>query len=145
MPRGHFVKDWMSRDVISIGPNTKAVQAAYLLRNNRIRFLPVAEGMKVVGVVTDRDLRNPVRALHDLEVAQQYQSASDIPVRYFMATNLITITQQDHIITAAYLLRQNRINGLPVLESKDQSSLVGVITTTDLLDAFVELADVTGY
>lgn len=141
MPRGHLIKDWMTTETIAVTPETQMLQAIFLMQKNRIRFLPVTTGDLIVGVITDRDVRNPVKSLKDLNVATLYKNEGNIPVKHVMKTKLICVTPTDHIATAANLIVKNKISGLPVVEKKDSANLVGVITTTDLLKAFMDLMD----
>lgn len=135
----------MSVNLITVAPEAKVLECIFLMKKNKIRFLPVTKGTQLLGIVTDRDLRSPVKNLHDLELAKLYRTEGDIRVGDFMTTKLITITPQDHIVTAANLLVKNKIGGLPVVESAHSQFLVGVITITDMLKAFVDLADRTNY
>ncbi len=72
MPHGHFVKDWMSETVIAVSPETKAIEALYLLKSHSIRFLPVLLGTKLLGVIAEKDLIHPVKSLKNLDVAKMY-------------------------------------------------------------------------
>ncbi|MCA1740228.1 MAG: CBS domain-containing protein, partial [Actinobacteria bacterium] len=58
-----LVRDWMAREVVTVGPETTAAKALALCRGHRIRHLPVFEGGRLVGVISDRDLRAATPAL----------------------------------------------------------------------------------
>jgi acetoin utilization protein AcuB len=143
MGRGHQIEGWMSQNVICIAPERPVLEAVFLMKKNKIRLLPVTSGDHLLGVVTDRDTLNPVKSLHDLNIAKLYRHEEDIQVQHIMTTEMHTVTPMDHIATAANLLLINRINGLPVIEKKGSPNLVGVITTSDLLRAFLQLLDIS--
>ena len=143
--RGHFIKDWMSVNIICLSPMATVLEALFLMRQHRIRCLPVTTGTRLLGIITEGNLRNPIKTLQELESEKMYKTEGDIRVRDIMSTKLLTITPQDHIVTAAHILAKHKIGGLPVIEKKGSEHIIGVVTTTDLLRAFVELADVTNY
>lgn len=143
MGRGHLIEGWMSRELISIGPERSVLEAVFLMKSKGLRMLPVTSGDLLLGIVSDRDLLNPVKSLHDLNLAKLYRSESDIQIEHIMTTDLHAVTPQDHIATAANLINTYKLHGLPVIEKKGSKNLVGVITTSDLLKAFLKLIDIS--
>ena len=140
-----LVRNKMTPNLITASPDTTLADALKLTRGNRIRHLPVVQQGRLVGLVTDRDLRlamPPVWASdtdhHELRNALHTRS-----VREVMVTTIITTAPDAPIEEAARKLYEHRIGCLPVLEADE---LVGIITETDLLRAFVELfgADESG-
>lgn len=115
------------------------MRALRIIKDHRIRRLLVVEKGKLVGIVTDRDLKeaSPSKAT-SLDVHELYYLLSGIKVKHIMAKNPITITPHESVEKAAALILENRISGLPVLENGD---LVGIIAETDL---FKVLISVTG-
>lgn len=128
----------MKTQVITIGPLESAAAAWGLLRAHKIRHLPVIEEGKVVGMVTDRDIRLVFPS--GLTSGQKEQDAHDalerVSVRQIMASHVLTVTPETSIADAARILLERRIGGLPVIQG---NRLVGIITKTDILAAFVEL------
>lgn len=128
----------MKTHVISIGPTESAAAAWGLLRANHIRHLPVIEEGKVVGIVTDRDLRLVFPSA--LTAGRKEQDAHDalerVRVSEIMTSRVLTVSPETSIADAARLLLERRIGGLPVVQ---ENRLVGIITKTDILAAFVEL------
>ncbi len=131
-----LVRSRMTPDVKTVSPGTKLAEALALARTHRIRHLPVLENGRLVGLVTDRDLRlamPPVWADSREELQQALHTKT---VGELMTRNIITTSPDLPVEEAGKLLYENRIGCLPVLED---DALVGILTETDLLRAFVEL------
>ncbi len=111
----------MSRPVYTVPPSTTAAEAVELSRRHRIRHLPVVEGDRVVGVVTDRDLRGV---------------APGTPVTTIMSRPVVVVSPRTAIDKAARLLFDRRIGCLPVIE---EGKLVGILTQTDAVAALVDV------
>jgi acetoin utilization protein AcuB len=128
----------MTSNVITASPETTLADALKLTRGNRIRHLPVVDNNKLVGIVTDRDLRlamPPIWA-SDTDHALLRDALVTKQVEEVMVTEIITTSPTTPIENAARKLYEHRIGCLPVMEGDE---LVGIITETDLLRAFVEL------
>jgi len=120
------VRDYMSSPVITIDPQCAIADARALLRKHRIRQIPVVDKERLVGIITDRDLRSA--------------SAATKTVGEIMTTKPTVIRPMAPIDEAARVLRKLKVGALPVV---DNHKLVGIITTTDMLDAFVEFCGVS--
>ncbi|MBF0104733.1 MAG: CBS domain-containing protein [Deltaproteobacteria bacterium] len=131
----------MKTDIISVSEDETVGRAKLLMEIKSIRFLPVTKGMRVLGILTARNLKNPRIEIQNPKVKHLYPNDDDIPVKYIMRTELITMLPNDHIATAARTLTTNKISSLPIVERKGSDIIVGVITTTDLLLALLELID----
>lgn len=123
-----LVKEKMNPRLITIHSNANLGEARALLEQHRIRHLLVVEEGKLVGIITDRDIRSAASASL-LEKVKVYET---------MTRKVITVTPETHIQEAAKLLLAHRIGGLPVLK---RGELQGIITETDLLNALVEIMD----
>ena len=126
----------MSAEVYSVTPDTTIGQALSVTRAQRVRHLPVIDDDRLVGLVTERDLRlaaPPAWATdgEELRAALNTKTVSEV-----MVSHVITTAPGTPIEEAAKLLYENRIGCLPIL---DEDRLVGILTETDLLRAFVEL------
>ncbi len=119
------VKHWMVKEVITVSPGASLEEAIQLMKRHAIRHLPVAEGGKLLGLVTESSIRQYARP-EELSRA----------VREVMILNPITVSPEATIDEAARLIYRYKIGGLPVVENH---RLVGIITITDLLEAFIEL------
>lgn len=132
------VRDWMTEQVITVGPEQAVAAAREIMWNRHIRHLPVVDRGRLVGMVSDRDVRGPdVAAAVALSSAQrEVLAASHRPVRTVMSTGVQTVWPHDTIVYAASIMAQWKIGALPVT---DDDQLVGMLTTTDCLRAFVRL------
>ncbi len=132
------VRDAMTRDVVMVGPEESAARAWGLCRERNIRHLPVVEGGRLVGIVSDRDLRDlsPPRATTDEE-----NTLGWVQIRDMMSTGVVTSHPLDTIEHAAKVIYENRFNCLPVVADDE---LVGIITSSDLVRTLVELTGAHG-
>lgn len=134
-----FVRDRMSVPAVTVTPNTPFQEALKLMRDQRFRRLPVVdEKRKLAGIVSERDLlyASPSSAT-SLSVWEVHYLLSKIPVGRIMTSDVITTTPDTPLEDAAYLMAENKIGGLPVVDA--QGLVVGVITETDVFRSFVEM------
>ncbi len=132
-----LVRDRMTTALITIEPKTTIFEALALMKEKRIRRLPVLRGRRLVGLVTWTDLMratpSPATSLSAWEIPYLLMKA---PVSEVMARELITVAPGATVEEAAVLMRTHKIGGLPVT---DNGQLVGIITESDLFDAFIDL------
>jgi acetoin utilization protein AcuB len=134
-----LVKDWMAPDPICVDPNTPLLEAKYLVGERRIRHLPVVVSGVLVGILSDRDLREfaPSRA-SAVDTNRGYIEIDDMRVEEVMSRHPITIGPEETIEHAAQLMAIEKIGALPVVEADDR--VIGIITETDLFKALIFLA-----
>jgi len=133
-----LVKRWMSKPVRTVAPDDPLVDAFELMRVHRIRHTPVVEAGRLVGMVSDRDVRHamPMRApSRDLSELTYGKTLVRTPVALAMTPNPLTIAPDATIREAAQLMCREKIGALPVVR---EDELVGIISAEDLLWAFVE-------
>lgn len=132
-----FIKDWMKKDVITVEENGTVLDAMHIMRENNIRRLPVLKDGKLVGIVTEKDIKGftPSKA-STLDIYEVHKMLSKTLVREVMTREVITVSPEDTIERAALILRDMRFGGLPVVEKDDK--IVGIITAVDIFDVFVE-------
>lgn len=132
------IKDWMTAAVISVTPETSVKEAFMIMKKHGYRHLPVVRGEKLVGFVTDRDLRRP--EISDLfkEWNDLYRLSDEIHVEDVMRTDVISVTPETDLVSAASILVDKRIGALPVVEPGNSRKLVGIITVYDFLRALVQ-------
>lgn len=136
------VKDRMSTQVKTVQMDTSLTEAFRLMKEHNIRRLPVLDKGKLAGIITLSDLNqaSPSSAtslsIHELNYLLAKTKIKDILPR---KQQLLTTTPDTYIETAAKLMRQNTVSGLPVVEG-DQ--LVGIITETDIFDALIDILGV---
>ncbi len=129
-----LVGDHMTREVVTTTPTATAADVLALCRERRIRHVPViGEGGRLVGIVSDRDLRSATPALGDPARAE---ALGRITVEEAMMREVSTASPDDPIEVAANEMRERAIGCLPVT---DGETLVGIVTTSDVMDALVYL------
>jgi acetoin utilization protein AcuB len=130
------VGDLMMTNLITTGPETSMLEARRLMNDKRIRHLLVTDGPKLLGIVTDRDIRlnlpSPATSLSVWEINYQIARMS---VASVMTNGPIIVSPRQDAKEAAVLMLDHKIGALPVI---DGGKLIGIITETDLLRAFVE-------
>ncbi|MER3479218.1 MAG: acetoin dehydrogenase [Meiothermus sp.] len=132
-----LVRDWMTPNPVSVSPDTPVLDALRLLKEHSFRRLPVMEGQELVGIVTDKDLKDamPSKAT-TLSVWELNYLLSKLTVHEVMARPVVTIEAERPLEDAAVLMQEYKVGGLPVMEG---GRLVGIITVTDVLKAFTEV------
>jgi len=137
------VARWMSRNVITINQADPVSLAFELLLTNDIRHLPVLARKKLVGIITDRDLHEAlVPSDPDHTHRSMYHTVKNIKAKEIMTPNPITIGPDAPVDHAAQILFDRRIDCLPVKAA--DGKLVGILTSTDILKAFLELREILG-
>jgi CBS domain-containing protein len=128
------VSEWMTPAPITVTPSTAVPKVQGLMRHRRIRHLPVLEDGRLVGIITDRDVRtvDPSPAT-SLGPGERHYLFERLTVRAVMTRPVITVTPRDSLAEAVRLMLENRIGCLPVLEDQ---RLVGILTGVDVLRAF---------
>jgi len=136
-----LVKNWMSKNVITVDVNDSMQDAMKLLKENDIRMLPVMKKAKLVGIVTDRDLKKASASdATTLEVHELLYLLMKIKVKDIMTRDVITVPPDYTVEETAQVLQKNRISGAPVVAADGQ--LVGTITQTDLFRVLISLTGV---
>jgi acetoin utilization protein AcuB len=131
----------MKRDVVTVRPADTFLHAMHLIRDRGIRHLPVVEGRQVVGIVTDRDIRQAsVSPASHLNTSEAQALLDKVTVAEIMSKPAIIIDPDDTVEEAARRLLKHRIGGLPVVRD---GQLVGIITETDVLEAFLDVMGIT--
>jgi len=115
------VSDYMSEEIISIAHGTTLQEAIELARTRHIRHLPVIDEGRLVGILSDRDLR---RALGRGQLEDQH-------IDGMMTEQVMTVRPEALISHAATMMSQGRISALPVIRD---GKVVGIVTTTDIVE-----------
>ena len=134
------VKDFMTRKVVYISPNTTIAHAADMMREQELHRLPVIENDQLVGLVTEGTIAeaSPSKAT-SLSIYEMNYLLNKTKVGDVMIRDVVTISQFASLEDATYLMLKNKIGILPVV---DNEQLYGVITDRDIFTAFLE---VSGY
>lgn len=140
------VEAWMSRRVHTVKPQDSIQHARELMETNRVNQLPVVVAGRVLGIATDRDLRDAFPSVFEAARSgrQRDRSPSDpsvVEVESVMTQPVITLGPKDSVVEAARIMQRERIGAVPVV---DGGHLVGIIARSDILRAFIELAESRG-
>lgn len=134
------VKELMTKNVLTVTPDDKVDRVFFLFHFENIRHLPVLEKGKLVGILSDRDLKKVVGSRKAFVEKPDGSTLTLLSrkVKNIMRRGVITIGPEQRAADAAAIMAKRKIGALPVLE-KDK--LVGIITATDILRAFVKLCN----
>jgi len=136
-----FVNKSMTGDVITIHPDQNVIKAYERLKAHRIRHLPVVEkNNKLVGIVTDRDIRSVIPYRFFEETEHTYKDnflVYDLKIKHIMIKNPVTISPMSTLQDAMLLLQKHRIGALPVVD--EECILMGLLSIRDLLRAFINM------
>lgn len=132
-----IVSKRMTPNPTSITSDTKVVDALQLMRSSKFRRLPVVDNGKLVGIVTDRDLREvSASPATSLSVFELNYLLAKMSVKDIMAKKVLTIKEDATVEEAALLMYNHRIGGLIVVN--ENQAVTGIITETDIFKAFVD-------
>ncbi|MBW1786847.1 MAG: CBS domain-containing protein [Deltaproteobacteria bacterium] len=136
-----LVKNWMSKKLVTVDLNDCMHDAMRRLKENRISMLPVMQNGNIVGVVTDRDLKQAsASGATTLEVHELLYLISRIKVKDVMTENPVTVPWDYTVEEAAQFLLRHKISGMPVMS--DKGELVGVITKDDIFRVLISLTGI---
>ena len=124
------VSEWMAKDPVTVTKDQKVQDCVDLMKKHSIRHLPVVENKKLIGLVTESDLREVFLA----------SLMEDLSIEGVMISEPITVSPNTEIEDAAKLIYYHKIGGLPVVD--DYEYVVGMITVADLVEVFIELMGV---
>jgi len=136
------VADIMTPNPVTVAPRNAIRTAVNLMREGGCRRLPVMDRGRLVGIITDRDLRRAANS--PFVVREQWYDnfiLDHIEVGSCMTPDPLIIEPDATIAEAARLMRDHKVGGLPVMTD---GQLVGIVTETDLLDALIELMEPEG-
>ena len=135
------VKNWMTTDVVSVGPDTSLLKVGKLMKDHHIRRIPVVDEQgQVIGIISDRDVRDasPSKAT-TLDMYEMHYLLAELKAKNIMTAKPITVKPTDTVEQAALIMLDNKVGGLPVVD--DNGKLVGIISDHDVFKALV---DITG-
>lgn len=136
-----FVADRMTPNPVTISPDTTVTAAKEMMKNNHFRRLPVMDQERLVGWVTEDDLRQVApSSATTLSVYEINYLLAKLKVSDVMIKDVIVVKADAPIEEAALLMLQHKIGGMPVLDAEEK--VVGVVTETDIFKAFLEMSGV---
>ena len=133
-----FVYKHMTAPPVTVPPRTDVAAASEIMRQHHFRRLPVVDNGRLVGIVTDRDLREvSASPATSLSIFELNYLLSKMQIKDLMRTRVVTIAAAAAIEEAALLMYEHKIGGLVVVDAAQQ--VVGVITESDVFKAFVNI------
>jgi acetoin utilization protein AcuB len=142
-----LIGEYMSLNPITVDQECSLEKAAAMMKKYGIRRFPVVEGGKLIGVVTDRDIRSAapsqVATFKEKEkelTPELHDMLKEITVRDIMSKDVITVQPNRSVITAASVMLKEAISGLPVVDSR--GSVIGIITVKDVFKVLVNFSGI---
>ena len=136
-----LVKNWMSKNIVTIDVDDSMQDAMRLLKKHDIRMLPVMRKGKLVGIVTDRDLKKASASdATTLDVHELLYLLTKIKVKDIMTRDPIAVPPDYTVEETAQVLLETKISGAPVVDNSGQ--VVGTITQTDLFRVLISLTGI---
>ncbi|MEW6429567.1 MAG: CBS and ACT domain-containing protein [Thermodesulfobacteriota bacterium] len=137
-----LIKDWMAKDVFTVDENTSLMRATRIMKENNIRRLPVVSHGKLIGIITDRDVKDasPSKTT-TLDIHELYYLLSEMKVKEVMTPAPLTLLGTESLEKAAMVMLKKRISGLPVVD--DGGYLIGLLSETDVLRGFIHMSGIT--
>lgn len=142
------IAHWMTRPVHTIKPLDSILHARELMVQHRVNQLPVVVDGRLIGIITDRDLRDafpsvferaPLGRRRPIKIPEGARPER-ITVELVMTSEPLTLAPKQTVAEAATLMRRERIGAVPIVEGQH---LVGILTRSDILNAFVALSEAT--
>jgi CBS domain-containing protein len=132
-----LVRDFMTTDLTTLQEDATLLDAALIFARSTLRHIPILRGNKLVGIVTERDLKHYTPSILSGISAEEYNRLMETtPLSKIMTRDMVTIRPEQSVFQAAQMLYDRRIGCLPVVTDGD---LKGIITTTDMLKLLVHL------
>ena len=132
-----LVRKKMHKDLVTITKDDRMTVAKKILKEKNIRHLPVVDGKRLIGLVTNMDIRKAEASpATSLEIRELHYLLDKLTVGEIMTRNVITISPDISVEEAAILLHDNKIGCLPVVED---GNLVGIITENDVMEILIEV------
>jgi acetoin utilization protein AcuB len=132
-----LVRKKMKKDLITITKDERMTTAKKILKEKNIRHLPVVDGKRLIGLVSNMDIRKAEASpATSLEIRELHYLLDKLTVGEIMTRNVITISPDISVEEATTLLHDNKIGCLPVVED---GNLVGMLTENDVMDILIEV------
>ncbi|MBW2467344.1 MAG: CBS domain-containing protein [Deltaproteobacteria bacterium] len=131
-----LIEDWMASKLLTIDENTSVMRAMRMMKENKVRRLPVLAHGKLVGMITDRDLKEASPAkTNSLDIHELNYLLAEMKVKEVMTPKLISMKHDETLEKAAIVMLQNKISGLPIMD--ENGNLVGLLSETDVVRGFI--------
>ncbi len=132
-----LIKDWMATAILTVDANTSVMRATRTMKENSIRRLPVLSHGKLIGIITDRDLKEASpSSTSEMDIHEMYYLLSEMKVKDVMTDKCIALKQDDTLEKAALVMLKERISGIMILDENE--NLVGLLSETDIMRGFIQ-------
>ncbi len=137
-----LVSDYMTTEVTSVDETDTLLDATMVFLRSTLRHLPVLRGQQLVGVITERDVKQYAPSVLSGITSEEYNRVLETtPISRVMTRDPVTVAPGQRVIEAARLLTSKRFGCLPVVED---GALRGIITTTDMLKLLMRILELEG-
>jgi len=132
------VEQWMTTNPVTIEESATIIEAIHIMKERNIRRLPVMKKGKIVGLVTERMIKDytPSKAT-SLDAWEVHYLLSKTSIKEAMNPKPYTVTPQTDLTDAAQLIHDNKLNGICVTDT--DGNLVGILTTTNIMEALISI------
>jgi acetoin utilization protein AcuB len=136
-----LIQDWMAKNVMTVDENTSLMRATRIMKENNIRRLPVVSHGKLIGIITDRDVKDasPSKTT-SLDIHELYYLLSEMKVKDVMTSAPLTLLGNETLEKAAIIMLNSKISGLPVVDGAGH--LIGLLSETDVLRGFIHMTGI---
>jgi acetoin utilization protein AcuB len=136
-----LIQDWMAKNVMTVDENTSLMRATRIMKENNIRRLPVVSHGKLIGIITDRDVKDasPSKTT-SLDIHELYYLLSEMKVKDVMTSAPLTLLGNETLEKAAIIMLNSKISGLPVVDAAGH--LIGLLSETDVLRGFIHMTGI---
>lgn len=135
MTQEYLVRNFMTSPAKSIARDARLLDAALALRSTGFRHLPIVEGDRLVGIITDRDINRFTPSMLSNITPEEYNAIfENTPLERVMTRNPLSVAPDTPLREAAAILYEKKLGCLPVVENE---RLVGIVTVTDMLGALL--------
>ena len=136
-----LIRDWMAKDVYTVEEDTSLLRVTRLMSEKKIRRLPVVNKEKLVGIVSDRDVKDASPAkTTTMDVHELYYLFSGVKVKDIMTSKPIVLSGDDSLEKAALIMLETKISGIPVTDK--ENNLIGLLSETDVLRGFIHTSGI---
>lgn len=132
------VGDIMTRELTTLAHDTTLLDAVLLMRSSGFRHVPVVNGDKLVGLLSDRDVQRASPSIFGKMTPEEYNRIFETtPVEKVMAREPVTVSPSTPVTEVVKMMHERKFGSVPVVEGENK--LVGIVTTTDLLSMLSKL------
>jgi len=135
------VQNWMSSDIVKVDENTSIIRVSKILEENNIRHLPVTREDRLVGMITDQDVKEALPSKSaTLNAHELYHLLAETKAKDIMKPDPITIRLDQTMEVAAVMMLEHRLTGIPVVT--EQGDLVGIISQGDVFRVLISITGI---